>query len=134
MHMKQEPLRRREVQQRSTMPAAADAFEAIYAAHHRRVLTYCARRASRPDAWDASAEMFAVAWRRIDDVPRDEGAFPWLLAVAYRVISNQRRAKQRRDRLNDRAAGLGINSGPIPDAQLIRSEGGRGDRSAGTSA
>ncbi len=121
MHMRQEPSARRRSPGSEPAPAA-DAFEAIYTAHHRRVLGYCARRASRTDAWDAAAEVFAIAWRRIDDVPSGDGALPWLFRVAYRVISNQRRSKHRRDRLHHRAAGLGANAGPVPEAQLIRSE------------
>ena len=44
-------------------------FERLYAVHHRAVLAYCARRVSRWDAWDAAAEVFVVAWRRIEDIP-----------------------------------------------------------------
>lgn len=99
-----------------------DVFEALYAANHRRVLAYCARRASRADAWDAAAEVFAIAWRRIDEVPRDDMALPWLFAVAYRVISNQRRSQERRRRLNERVARLPVDAAPFPEAQLIRRE------------
>lgn len=121
MHMRQEPsIRHEAAEARSAAPSAV--FEAVYAAHHRQVLAYCARRASRIDAWDAAAETFAIAWRRIDDVPRGDGTLPWLFATAYRVISNQRRSTRRRNRLNDRIARLPLDGGPFPDAQLIRSE------------
>lgn len=44
------------------------------------------------------AETFIVAWRRPREVPDDP--IPWLLAVARRVLTNQRRATGRRKALN----------------------------------
>jgi RNA polymerase sigma-70 factor, ECF subfamily len=38
-----------------------------------------------------------TAWRRLDEVP--DPALPWLLGVARRVVANQRRGEQRRERL-----------------------------------
>jgi RNA polymerase sigma-70 factor (ECF subfamily) len=98
------------------------AFEALYSAHHRAVLAYCARRASRWDAWDAASEVFAVAWRRFGDVPATDEARAWLLGVAYRVLANQRRSGRRRRRLIQRAARAGDDGTLSPDAQLIRNK------------
>lgn len=97
-------------------------FETLYAAHHRNVLAYCARRAARADAWDAASEVFVVAWRRLEEVPRGDDARAWLFGVAYKVLSNQRRSDQRRRRLGERAsrAGNAIDAGP--ETQLIRNE------------
>jgi RNA polymerase sigma-70 factor (ECF subfamily) len=82
----------------ATRPATADAarkLDALFGACERRVLAYAMRRTSTTaDAEDAAAETFTIAWRKIDQVP-DE-ALPWLLAVARRVIANQRRGSQRR--------------------------------------
>lgn len=97
-------------------------FEALYTAHHRAVLAYCARRASRTDAWDAASEVFLVAWRRLDDAPPPTEARAWLLGVAYKVLSNQRRGTQRRRRLAAKATPAELNGGRQPDEQLIRSE------------
>ena len=84
-----------------TRPASDDAaarLERLFADHERRVLAYAMRRApTQADAEDAAVETFTIAWRKIDKVPAD--ALPWLLAVARRVIANQRRADQRRTRL-----------------------------------
>jgi RNA polymerase sigma-70 factor (ECF subfamily) len=49
---------------------------------------------------DAVAEVFAVAWRRLDQVPPQP--LPWLLAVARRVCANARRSQSRARRLRDR--------------------------------
>ena len=66
-------------------------FEATYAAvrryaHHRGV------PAGQAD--DVVAETFLVAWRRLDQVPRDD-PLPWLLAVARNQGRNQRRSQVR---------------------------------------
>ncbi len=67
-------------------PEAEAKFKRIYEAHHRRVLAYCLRR-SRSEGWDAAADTFAVAWRRIDVAPDDEGALPWLYTIGRKVLA-----------------------------------------------
>jgi RNA polymerase sigma-70 factor (ECF subfamily) len=95
-------------------------FELLYAAHHRAILAYCARRCPRWDAWDAAAEVFVVAWRRLDEVPSEE-ARAWLIGVAFRVLANQRRSANRRARLFERAS-RDRAWAPMPDEVLLRSE------------
>ena len=97
-------------------------FEALYRVHHREVLAYCARRASRADAWDAAAEVFVVAWRRMADVPPAEEARAWLLGVAFRVLANQRRSAARKRRLAEKMATTDATSGFLADEPIIRSE------------
>lgn len=76
--------------------AAAARFEAVFEAHQRRVLAYALRRSSSAaDAEDVVADTFAVAWRRIADVPDGDAALPWLIGVARRVSANQRRSAGR---------------------------------------
>jgi RNA polymerase sigma factor (sigma-70 family) len=76
-------------------------FDAIFEAHHRSILAYALRRTrNEQDAEDATAETFAIAWRRIDDIPVD--TLPWLYGVARRVLANQRRARDRGANLLDR--------------------------------
>jgi RNA polymerase sigma factor (sigma-70 family) len=107
--------------QPSTLPPEESVFQRTYAMHHRRVLAYCARRASRADAWDAAAEVFLVAWRRLDQVPSPDDALPWLLGVARRVLANQRRTEGRRRRLIERVAATG--DGVFwPDDIVVRDE------------
>jgi len=78
-------------------------FELLFDRHRRAVLGYALRRVEQPaDAADALAETFLVAWRRLDDVPAGEAARPWLLAVARRVLANQRRGERRRGGLAER--------------------------------
>lgn len=82
--------------------AQRKAFEALYAAHADAVFRYARRRTGRDiDADDVVAEAFAVAWRRLRDVPAGR-ELPWLYGVARRVRANQRRSHERRDRLRAR--------------------------------
>src|ERR1700754_806724 len=78
-------------------------FRQLFEAEARSVLGYALRRTeAREDAADVVAETFAVAWRRIADVPPGAQARPWLYGVARRVLANQRRGELRRRRLADR--------------------------------
>jgi RNA polymerase sigma-70 factor (ECF subfamily) len=83
----------------------AERFRSLYEAEVIALLGYAARRLDRPsDAADVVADVFMVAWRRIDQVPTGGDARPWLFGVANNVISNHRRGARRRDRLADRLA------------------------------
>jgi RNA polymerase sigma factor (sigma-70 family) len=80
-------------------------FDALFEAHRFDVASYCGwRTASRSDAEDAVAEVFLVAWRRIESVPPGEAGRAWLYATARRVTANQRRSRRRRGALADRLA------------------------------
>jgi RNA polymerase sigma-70 factor (ECF subfamily) len=94
-------------------------FDQMYERHYRQILAYCLRRASRADADDAAAEVFAVAWRRRDDMPGGDRVLPWLYGVARRVLSHQRRGAGRRRRLAGRVAGLGEPPAPGPELVVV---------------
>jgi len=80
-------------------------FDALFAAHSSDIVAYCGwRAASASDAQDAVAEVFLIAWRRLDDVPAGDAARIWLYATARRVIANQRRSTRRRAALQERLA------------------------------
>jgi RNA polymerase sigma factor (sigma-70 family) len=54
------------------------------------LVRYFARRGPRQDAEDLAAEVFATAWRRRADVPR-EAVLPWLYRTAGFTLANHRR-------------------------------------------
>jgi RNA polymerase sigma factor (sigma-70 family) len=83
-------------------PARERRFEALFRENYPAVRAYALRRTSPDLAQDVVAETFLVAWRRLEDVPAD--ALPWLYGVARRVLANQRRGADRRQRLEDRIA------------------------------
>jgi RNA polymerase sigma-70 factor, ECF subfamily len=68
-------------------------FEALYARYYGRVLAYALRRAPAAMAQDVVADTFVVAWKRLDRLPSEP--LPWLLAVARKVMANDRRRVRR---------------------------------------
>jgi RNA polymerase sigma factor (sigma-70 family) len=84
-------------------------FNGLYDAHHDAVRAYAWRR-DPVFADDIVAETFLVAWKRLDDVPRD-AALPWLLAVARNTHLNIQRGERRR---REREAAEAFT---LPDAQ-----------------
>lgn len=75
-------------------------FEALYGKQAAAVKAYVLRRSDASTADDVLAEVFVVCWRRFDEVPPDP--LPWLLGIARRVLSTQRRGDQRRTALRER--------------------------------
>jgi RNA polymerase sigma-70 factor (ECF subfamily) len=104
-------------------------FRRLCDEHTAAVLAYALRRAPREDAADAVAETFLVAWRKLDDVD-DEGALPWLYAVARRVLLAQRRATQRQHAVAQRVAGSRayVTEVPTGSSRLLEALAGLGEK------
>src|SRR5262245_30311394 len=78
-------------------------FDALFEACSAAIVAYCRWCAgSAADAHDGAADVFLVAWRRLDELPDGAAAWPWLYATARRVIANQRRSSRRRAALQER--------------------------------
>ena len=106
-----------------TIPIDAEQrFNDLFERHHADVFRYCVRRLNPADAEDMAAEVFAVAWRRLDQVPDTDMAKAWLLAVAYRVVGNQYRGRARRGRLFARLGGLPPEPPEAAEVVVIRRE------------
>lgn len=102
------------------MATRDDRLTRLYEKHNRAVRAYCLRRIGDDGAADAVAEVFAVAWRRIDDLPADEMALPWLYGVARRVVSDHYRSQNRRMRLTRKLSGIGAVGPTQPDWQIVQ--------------
>lgn len=100
-------------------------FEAMYELHAKSVLAYFLRRGDSESARDGTAEVFLVAWRRIDEVPEEDEAILWLYGTARKVLANQRRAQARRGRLLDRIRSNGTPLETPPDVVVLRREDDR---------
>lgn len=75
----------------------------MYDRHGPAVKAYVLRRSrDRSIVDDVVAEVFVVCWRRFEELPPDP--LPWLLGVARRVLSTQRRGERRRVALRERLA------------------------------
>jgi RNA polymerase sigma factor (sigma-70 family) len=99
-------------------------FDALFEAHRLDIATYCNwRTSSKADAEDAVAEVFLVAWRKIDLVPPGDAARAWLYATARRVTANTRRSRHRRDALEDRISqerfADGLQSDVLPTEENV---------------
>ena len=69
----------------------AERFTRLYRGNYRAIHAYAYRRLrDRDSAADMAAEVFTIAWRRLDVVPNEP--LPWLYAVAFRVLMAARRA------------------------------------------
>ena len=77
-----------------------DRFEDLYTQHAAAVKGYALRRTDPARADDVVAEVFLVAWRRLNHVPAEPR--PWLFGVARRVLANERRRVARQDAVVDR--------------------------------
>lgn len=82
--------------------------EELYRAHAARVHAYARRRSDNQTADEVVAEVFLVAWRRLDAIPREP--LPWLLAVARNTLANHRRATSRAAALNARIEATFVTS------------------------
>ena len=106
-----------------TGPMRSDAdrrFDELYEQHFRHILAYCRRRIPETDADDAANEVFAIAWRRIEDVPAGDAARPWLFVVAKRVVFRRRRSTRRFRNLIGRAGSVRAATQPDPETVVVQ--------------
>jgi RNA polymerase sigma-70 factor (ECF subfamily) len=69
--------------------------------HRRALQRYVLRRLADVDSSeDVLVEVFAVAWRRRNEIPPRDRELPWLFSIAFRVISNHRRTRDRQNKLH----------------------------------
>ena len=96
-------------------------FDDVYNATFSSVYAYCVRRTrSRADTDDAVSDTFLVAWRRRNELFAADHPVAWLYGVARRVLANQRKATERRNRTEERATGfasLTASDNPARDAE-----------------
>lgn len=93
--------------------AAQRRFDMLFEANHPDIYRYCVRRLGPVDAEDAAAEVFAVAWRRIGEMPPDPASRAWLFGVAYRVVGNKYRHRRRQRNLSQRLRLIRSTEDPV---------------------
>jgi RNA polymerase sigma-70 factor (ECF subfamily) len=99
---------------------AEEKFRVVFDAHFEAINRYCLRRIPVSDVNDVVAEVFAVAWRKIDQLPDGGDALPWLYGVARGEVSNRRRSRRRFLALSRKLTGLGDVPDPGPEEILVR--------------
>jgi len=103
-------------------PVGEARFRSLYEQHRLDVLAYFLRRLDREDAAESAAEVFLVAWRRIDDVPAGTDGRAWLFGVARNVLRNRERTNRRIHRLASRLAATGSNPKTTPETVVVQRE------------
>ncbi len=97
-------------------------FDALARAVHEPVLRYLLRRADPDTAADVLADTLTVLWRRLEDVPPQDGdgspgaALAWCYAVARNCLANARRGARRHHALVARIALLDPPPSATPEA------------------
>src|SRR5258708_33445282 len=106
--------------------AAADRaarFERLYSTVFPEIAGYVRRRCGGAEADDVLAQVFAVAWRRLDDVPPPPQDRLRFFGVARKALADAERSARRRHRLGPRlAAAALVASQPVarPDRATER--------------
>jgi RNA polymerase sigma-70 factor (ECF subfamily) len=106
------------------MTSSEKRFETLFVENYGDVMAYAARRCfSRQDAEDVVAETFAIAWRRLEEVPAGTRARLWLFATANMVRRNQERARHRQRSLAEKTrAAWPLQRDPDPDTGALQVE------------
>jgi RNA polymerase sigma factor (sigma-70 family) len=88
-------------------------FERLYLERHRSIYSYIGRRvpSEGTEVADLVADIFAIAWRRISDIPLPPEDRLWLFGVARRRLLEHYRQRESRTRLLSRLAAQ-----PAPEA------------------
>ena len=101
-------------------PSSNVRFRRLFDDHEAAMREYCSRRLDVSEANDASAEVFLVAWRKIDEVPEGPEARLWLYGVARNVVRNAEQSHRRRDRLRAKLDAMPPLSTAGPEQQTVR--------------
>lgn len=83
------------------MTSSEELFTQLYERYRNELHAFCLRRVDRAEVDDVMAEVFAVAWRKIETVEAGKER-AWLYSIARNVIRNQWRSATRRRRLQSR--------------------------------
>ena len=94
-------------------------FREIYVSYFKSVHAYCRRRTATDKVDDAAADVFLVAWKKIDQVPDGPAALPWLYRVAYGVLANSWRRGSRQRRLQQKLGTLVVETAPSADENVV---------------
>lgn len=90
-------------------------FRQAFDDHFDAVSRYCLRRLPHADAKDATAQTFAVAWRKVDQMPAAAETLPWLYRIAFYEVKTIRRSSNRYNALRARVAGQADGQVDPPD-------------------
>jgi RNA polymerase sigma factor (sigma-70 family) len=96
------------------------ALRQVFEENYGAISRYCHRRLPQDDANDATAQVFAVAWRRSDSMPQGDRTLPWLYGVARNEVRTSRRAARRLKNLHSKLGGQAAYPSPGPETVVVR--------------
>lgn len=81
-------------------------FRSVYAKAYPAIMSYVRRRLppGQTSELDVTSEIFAVVWRRFDDLPPPPEDVLWIYGVARNCVAHHHRDAARRARLHARVA------------------------------
>ena len=94
-------------------------FVYLYEQHYGAILAYARRRVEESAARDVTADVFLVAWRRLDEAVA--GGLPWLYRTAQLTLKNWQRGQRRSARTAARLASLPAQAAS-PDPAVTHTE------------
>lgn len=97
-------------------------LHAAFEQHFEAISRYCHRRLPTADANDATAQVFVVAWRRVEDMPDGDETLPWLYGIARNHVRTARRSAQRLTNLRAKLNGQARVMDPGPEAVIVRND------------
>lgn len=78
-----------------------EGYNDFFDKHSSAVMHYALRRLDNFESCeDVVVDTFFVAWKKWDERPPADRELPWLLGIAFRVLSNSRTSRDRRARLS----------------------------------
>lgn len=95
-------------------------LQAVVAEHADAIQRYCLRRLPRSAVNDVVADVFVVAWRKVDAMPLGEAALPWLYGVARNEVMKAKRRAARRSGLMSRLQRQPHYPVPGPESVVVR--------------
>ncbi len=108
------------------MDNARARFSSLFEEHYRSVFAFVLRRVDTTQtAHDLTEDVFLVAWRKLDDVPRGQESLYWLYAVARRIVANHSRKTANRTRLAPRLVTVAPLAAPPPEDVVVRNDEAR---------
>ena len=84
------------------VPSSDAKFRSLYEENYADVRDYCLRRVGTEDGNDAAAEIFIIAWHKLDRVPEGKRGRLWLFGVARNIVAHQHRTRFKAKRLQNK--------------------------------
>lgn len=95
-------------------------FSVLYKEQQPDVLAFFLRRLVHEEAVEAAADVFVIAWRRMDDVPEGIDGRRWLFGVARNELRNHARSHRRWGRLITRVGSEPSDAPQLPETVVVR--------------